>query len=57
MMTLGTAVCFVIAIGARSVVMEPSVPKTCFAITAVLSVGVVLAPRNGRNRNTRGDAR
>jgi hypothetical protein len=48
MMTLGTAVCFVIAIGARSVVMEPSVPKTCFAIAAVLGVWVVLAPRRQR---------
>jgi hypothetical protein len=39
--TIATAICFVIAIGARSVLMEPTVPKTCFAIATVL--GVLLA--------------
>jgi hypothetical protein len=35
-------------IGAWSMVMEPSVPKTCVAIAAVLGLWLVLAPRRQR---------
>jgi hypothetical protein len=48
MMSLGTAVCFVIAIGARSVVMEPSVPKLLAFAAMVIAMWLALASRRER---------
>jgi hypothetical protein len=42
---IATAFCFLVAIGARSVLLEPSVPKTCFAISAGLGAWLALASR------------
>jgi hypothetical protein len=48
MMAFGTMLCFVIAIGARSVVMEPTVPKISLTLAAVLGAWLVLASRRQR---------
>jgi hypothetical protein len=37
MTAFGTVVCSFLAAGIRSVVMTPTIPKTCFAISAVLA--------------------
>jgi hypothetical protein len=50
MMTLGTALCFVIAIGARSVLLEPSVSKTCLALAAMLGAWLLIT-RKSRQAN------
>jgi hypothetical protein len=48
MMAFGTMLCFLIAIGARSLVMAPTVPKISLTLAAVLGVWVVLASRRQR---------
>ena len=45
MMAFGTVLCFLVAIGARSLVMAPSVPKISLTLAAVLGAWLVLASR------------
>jgi hypothetical protein len=42
MLTFGTTLCFLLAIGARSVVMEPTIPKTCVAIATGLGAWLLI---------------
>jgi hypothetical protein len=45
MMAFGTVLCFLIAMGARSLVMAPTVPKISLTLAAVLGAWLVLASR------------